>query len=185
MGALQEISLRTGADARTLRRAVEQGTVRAHRPSPRRLEMHPAEQRYLARSWPLLAALRRGLRTERSVRLAVLFGSAATGAADASSDVDLLVDGPGLDPPQRVRLSMRLGRAIGRRVHVVPLEDAHSAPSLFLDTLEEGRVLVDREGRWPELKSREPQVRRTARAAERRTMERAAAAAAQARARLA
>ena len=174
-----------GADDRTLRRAIEQGTVRARRPSARSLEISPDEERYLAQSWPLLSALRRALRTERSARLAVLCGSAATGGAAASSDVDLLVDGLGWDPLHRVRLSVRLRRAVGRQVHVVPLEEAVRAPSLLRDALEEGRVLIDRDRKWADLKSRQAEVRRAARTAERRTAERAAEAVAQARARLA
>jgi predicted nucleotidyltransferase len=185
VGELQHLSARLRADERTLRRAVEQGTVRARRPSPRRLEVPPEEQRYLASSWPLLSALRRALRTERSARLAVLFGSVATGDAGASSDVDLLLDGPGWDPLKRVRFSARLGRTIGRRVHVVLLDEALGAPSLLLDALEEGRVLIDRDDRWSDLQRREPEVRRAARTAETRIAERAAEAVEQARARLA
>jgi hypothetical protein len=45
MGALQTIAARVGADERTLRRAVEDGTVRALRPSPRRLDVSNGERR--------------------------------------------------------------------------------------------------------------------------------------------
>jgi predicted nucleotidyltransferase len=184
VGDLQAIAARVGADERTLRRAIEQGTVRAGRPSPRRLEVDADEQRYLARYWPLLSVLRRALRTERSVRLAVLFGSAAIGDATSSSDVDLLVAGHGWDPLERVRLSVRLPRAAGCRVHLVPLDEALGSPWLLADALDEGRVLVDRDRIWPELKRRELEGRRAAQQAEELTAKRAAEAVAQARARL-
>jgi predicted nucleotidyltransferase len=181
---LQAIARRIGADERTLRRAVDQGTVRALRPSPRKLEMPAEEERYLRRHWSLLSALRRALRTERSTRLAVLFGSVATGDASAASDIDLLVAGRGWEPLERVRLSSRLARIADRRVHLVSLDEALASPSLLADALEDGRVLVDRDHRWPELKGREEEVVRMARRAEELTASRARAAVGEARARL-
>jgi hypothetical protein len=49
-------------------------------------------------------------------------------------------------------LAGRLERRVGRTVQLVRLEDAERAPALMADALERGRVLVDREGRWQELR---------------------------------
>jgi len=46
-----------GVHERTLRRAAEQGTLRATRPGPRALNLPLGERRYARRAWPLLAAL--------------------------------------------------------------------------------------------------------------------------------
>src|SRR5262245_14498650 len=93
MGTVQELANKLGVDERTLRRAVSQGALRAHRPGPRRLRLAPGEEEYLRSHWQLLANLRNALRTQRRVRLAVLYGSLARGDEDADSDLDLLVSG--------------------------------------------------------------------------------------------
>ena len=80
-----------GAPERSLRRAVQRGTVRAHRPGPRQVELDTGERTYLRKNWPLIAAVSEALRVERNVRLAVLFGSSARGDTGEDSDVDLLV----------------------------------------------------------------------------------------------
>lgn len=66
-------------------------------------------------------ALASVLRERRDVKLAVLFGSHARGAARPDSDVDVAVLGP-LD--DLVALSSELEAACGRPVDVVRLEDA-------------------------------------------------------------
>lgn len=89
------------------------------------------------------------------MRFALLFGSAARGDDDPSySDVDLLVElrEPGFE--QAADLGTRLEGLLGRRVDVVLVEDAEENPALLADAVAEGRVLVDREGRWPELCAR-------------------------------
>jgi uncharacterized protein len=124
------------------------------------------EEAYLRRQWPLLRELRAALRTEPNVRLAVLFGSQATGQHSDGSDVDLFV---ALDDPSAGRvaeLAGRLERRLGRDVQLVRLEDAERAPSLIVDVLEHGRVLVDRDGRWSRLRSHAASWRRRAAAAE-------------------
>ena len=73
------------------RRAVVQDLLRAERPSPRTLEIPVKEREFLRRSWQLLSLLRKALRTEPTVALAVLFGSAARGEMHSESDVDVLV----------------------------------------------------------------------------------------------
>ena len=62
-----------------------------------------------------------------------------------------------------VELAAKLTAATGRSVDVVRLEDAESEPSFLADVIADGRVLVDREGLWPRLRSREPSLRRTGR----------------------
>jgi len=117
------------------------------------------ERLYIRRSWWLLSALRAALRTEQNVRLAVLFGSAATGADTPTSDVDLLVDLRDPDFERVVDLSSKLTPIIGRPVDVVRLLDAEADPSLLADLVDQGRVLVDRENRWAHLQEREPAMR--------------------------
>jgi len=136
---------------RTLRRAVSQGTIRGTRPSPRKLDLSQTERQYIRRSWPLLSALRQALRTEQDVRFALLFGSASIGEDTPESDIDLLVDArcPSLD--RIVDLGAKLTSIVGRRVDIVRLEDAATAPSFLGEILADGRVLVDREQVWPQL----------------------------------
>ena len=89
--------------------------------------------------------------TEPNVRLAVLFGSTSTGADRAESDVDVLVvlDNPSVS--RLAELAERLSRRLGREIQLVRLHDAESSSVLMADVLEHGRVLVDRDRRWPEL----------------------------------
>ena len=143
-----------------MRRAVAQALIRAERPSPRKLEIPVAEREYLRRSWPLLSQLRAALRTEPTVALAALFGSAARGEMHAASDVDVLVaqrDGADLRA-----LASRLSERLGLRVQLVSLEDARRAPLLLAEVLAEGRVLVDREALWPQLQAQRPRIERGA-----------------------
>lgn len=145
---------------RTLRRAVGQGLIRGERLSERRFRTSLREESYLRRHWGLLSALRGALRTEPNVRLAVLFGSWATGKGSERSDVDLLVllreEGAGAV----AALSGRLSERLGRDVHLVRLREAEHSPGLMLDVLAEGRALVDRDGLWPGLLAGERRWRR-------------------------
>jgi predicted nucleotidyltransferase len=157
-----------GADERTLRRAARRGAVRCRRPGPRRLELEAGELDYLRSHWDLLHKLTRALRTERNVGLAVLYGSAARGDDRRDSDVDLLVDLRTRVPGAASALARRLERALGRRVDVAELGRVErDAPILLLYALGEGRVLVDRDGRWPQLQARRGEVVRAAQRAER------------------
>ena len=81
-----------GVNERTLRRAVNEGVLRASRASPRKLVSPLSEDLYVRSHWPLIAKLRAALRTERNVRFAMLFGSAARGEDAERSDVDVIVD---------------------------------------------------------------------------------------------
>jgi predicted nucleotidyltransferase len=162
MTELQHLAGELGVHERTLRRAVEQGTLRGKRPSPRTLEMSLAERRYTRRAWPLLSALRRTLRTEQNVRFAWLFGSAAAGTDTASSDIDVLVDLRDESLERLVDLERKLAAALGREVDLVRLSDAERDPAFLAAALSDGRVLVDREELWPRLRRREPSIRRRA-----------------------
>jgi predicted nucleotidyltransferase len=169
MTELELLARQVGTNERTLRRAVNQGTVRASRPTPRKLSLPVAEQEYIRRSWPLVATLRKALRTERNLRFALLFGSAARGDDDPSrSDVDLLVElrEPGLE--RVVDLESRLEDLLGRRVDLMLVGDAEENPALFAEAVAEGRVLIDRERRWPELSLRRAALARRSKRLDRR-----------------
>ncbi|MDQ6778194.1 MAG: nucleotidyltransferase domain-containing protein [Actinomycetota bacterium] len=163
MTELAILAREVGVHERTLRRAVAEGSLRGVRPSPRTLAMSLSEREYVRRSWKLLSTLRTALRTEHNVRFALLFGSAARGTDAPGSDVDVLVSLRDQDLERIVELSAKLAAATGRRVDVVRLEDAESEPSFLADVVADGRVLVDRGGLWPRLRSREPSLRRTGR----------------------
>lgn len=112
--------------------------------------------------WPLLRDLRDALRTEPNVRLAVLFGSQATGRAVERSDVDRLVTLRETSAARVAQITGRLERRLDRAVQIVPFQDAERNPSLMVDALPEGRVLLDRDHRWTTLTAREPTWRRRA-----------------------
>jgi predicted nucleotidyltransferase len=163
MTELAILAREVGVHERTLRRAVAEGSLRGVRPSSRTLEMSVSEREYVRRSWKLLSALRGALRTEHNVRFALLFGSVARGTAAPGSDVDVLVALRDPDLERVVELATKLTTETGRRVDVVRLEDAESEPSFLAEVIADGRVLVDREGLWPRLRSREPSLRRAGR----------------------
>lgn len=159
---LAELAREVGADERTLRRAVEQGTLRATRSSPRKLDLPLSERRYVRQAWPLIATLRSALRTEPNVRFALLYGSAATGEDSPGSDVDLLVSLRDPDLSKLIALEGRLSERVGRDVELVRLEDAERKPSFLELALDGGRVLVDRTDAWPRLRRRAARLVREA-----------------------
>jgi predicted nucleotidyltransferase len=172
---LPSVARELGADERTLRRAARRGVVRCSRPGPRRLELAPGELEYLRTHWALLSSLTRALRTEPGVSLAVLYGSAARGDDRADSDVDLLVALRHNAPGAAGALARRLERTVGRSVDVARLDRVErTAPLLLLYALDHGRVLVDRDRRWPTLQARHVQVSRAAREDRKRAREQAA-----------
>jgi predicted nucleotidyltransferase len=165
-GHMTELALlaeEVGVSERTLRRAVNDGSLRAARPTPRSLQLPLSERRYVRRSWPLISALRAALRTEKNVRFALLFGSAARGTDTTASDVDLLVQMRDPSLERIIDLGAKLSAIVGRRVDIVRLEDAESEPSFLADLVAEGRVLVDREARWARLRRREAVLRQRGR----------------------
>jgi predicted nucleotidyltransferase len=147
---------------RTLRRAAAEGALHGQRISERRYRVTLREEEYLRRHWPLLRELRSALRTEPNARLAVLFGSLATGQASQRSDIDLLVSLADPSAAMVAELSERLHRRLDTEVQLVRLQEAEQAPALMADVLAHGRVLVDRELAWPELKAHEGGWRRRA-----------------------
>lgn len=163
MTELELLADQVGVNERTLRRAVNQGTLRAERPTPRQLTISTAEKQYVRRSWPLLATLRAALRTEAGVRFALLFGSAARGEDEAHSDLDLLVEMREPTLERAVDLSTKLEGLVGRRVDIVLLDDAEKDPRLLGDAVRDGRVLVDREDLWAKLDERKESLRRQGR----------------------
>ena len=173
MTELELLAEQIGVNERTLRRAFNEGTLRAERPTPRTLQLGAAEKRYLLRSWKLLAALREALRTEQNVRFALLFGSTARGEGRASSDIDLLVEMRDSSFVRIADLGAKLEALLGRRVDLLNLGDARGNPQLLAQAIGEGRVLVDREDRWPSLQGEVGALRRRAREGGRRAKRRA------------
>ncbi len=171
MGVLQELAADLDVEERTLRRAASQGTLRATRIGPRRLRLASGEREYLRAHWPLISGLRRALRNEHGVRLAVLYGSLARGDEDAGSDIDLLISLADDRPLAGVELAVRLERVAGRSVDIARLERVEAQAPLLLDrVLDEGRVLVDRDGQWGLLRERHSAIHARARRDHRRQM---------------
>jgi predicted nucleotidyltransferase len=164
MVELPELARELGADERTLRRAAADGTIRCERLSARRQLVRDDERRYAAAHWPLLATLRRALRTEPNVRLAVLYGSFARGDDTPGSDLDLLVS-LGMDRADTaVKLAVRLERVVGRDVDVARLNRVGDvAPLLLQQAINEGRVVLDRDGEWTALQTRRSEIAQRAR----------------------
>jgi predicted nucleotidyltransferase len=145
---------------RTLRRVTQEGLVRPA-PGRRRRSLPAAEVEYLRRHWVALAALRRALRTERSVATAVVFGSFARGDDTPTSDVDLAVLSRGPAFNHR-RLRENLSIAAGRRVDLVDWDTLHQAPEMELAVATDGRPLVDRVGAFPAIRAQRENARRRA-----------------------
>jgi predicted nucleotidyltransferase len=157
-GVLGESAKRIGCSERTLRRYVNGGLLRGRRVAGGQLELSRAEEAYLRGHWTLLSKLMNALRTERDVRLAVLFGSTATGEDSPISDVDLLIVHRRSGGMVQAGLRIRLRRALGTPVDVVMLEQAETQPSLLADVMREGRVLIDRDDLWGALQERRDQI---------------------------
>jgi hypothetical protein len=90
------------------------------------------------------------------------------GDEDAGSDLDLLI---AADMPFAGDLATRLQPVAGRRVDLAHLTRVEAAAPLLLDRiLDEGRVLVDRDGLWSALRERRRAIRARAMRAHRRQM---------------
>lgn len=166
MASLDLLAAELGVHGRTLRRAVDDGAIRGTRVSPRKLKLSPGEESYVVHAWPLLGRLRALLRTERNVRMAALYGSRARGDERPDSDVDLLVV---LDDDaifRQLALERRLGDALGLPVHLAVVDNARRSPMLLVSAIEDGRVLVDRDGGWQALQAEYPLIARAADAAD-------------------
>lgn len=166
MSVAEELGRELGASGRCIRRAFNDGLIRGQRPSPKKLVVSARERLYLRDYWELLFTIRRALRTEPAVSLAVVYGSVARGDADPDSDIDLLVELKRDDPRVAADLRRRLERASGREVGLARLPRVDSdAPLLLTEILAEGRVLVDRADRWQELQSQRASIERRAQVA--------------------
>jgi predicted nucleotidyltransferase len=127
-------------------------------------QLAPGERDYLRVHWPLLSELHGALLDEHDVRLAVLYGSLARGDEDAGSDLDLLVSLASDDSSAGFELAVRLKRISGRRVDIAHLSRVEAQAPLLLDrVLDEGRVLIDRNGQWEQLCERRSAIRVRAR----------------------
>jgi predicted nucleotidyltransferase len=167
--SLRRVAAELSIPERTLRRAASEGLLWGERVSPRRFHITLREEAYLRAHWALLRALRTALRTEPNVRLAVLFGSTATGDDDRRSDVDMLIASGDTGVTWLAELAGRLSQRLDRDVQLVRLSDAESSPALMVDVLEQGRVLVDRDDLWSGLQAAAGRWRRMARRVERST----------------
>jgi predicted nucleotidyltransferase len=153
--AAQEI----GVPERTLRRAARRGTLRLRRVGARRVELDADERRYLAEHWSVIRAVGEALRTERNVRLAVLFGSVARGEAGEHSDVDVMVAVADERPLYLQYIAVRLQQALDREVDVASLDRLRRrSPALLGEVLRDGRVVVDRDGMWSALRDEAPGI---------------------------
>ncbi len=166
MKQLDLLASKLAVSERTLRRGVMENLLHGERRGERKTTLPLEEERYVAHWWPLLSQLRQLLRTERNVRLAVLIGSTARGDAREDSDLDLLVRLKDSDPHQVIRLRRRLVEALGRKVDLVRMESAEANAPLFLDALDDGRVLVDRDRQWASIKRRRRHIEHQAHAAD-------------------
>jgi predicted nucleotidyltransferase len=160
--SLRSLARLLGVPERTLRRAATEGLLHGRRVSERRYETTLREEMYLREHWPLLRSLRAALRTEPNVRLAVLFGSVATGRESERSDIDVLVALRDSSAAAVAALAQRLSDRAGRDVQLVRLAEAERSPLLMADALAQGRVLIDRDRTWPRLKSAERRWQRKA-----------------------
>jgi predicted nucleotidyltransferase len=161
--ALPEIAAAIGIPERTLRRAASRGAVRCRRPGSRTLELPAGEIDYLRENWDLLRTLTAALRTEPNVGLAILYGSAARGDQRSDSDLDLLVSFRADLPGAPAALAGRLERASGRPVDIARLSRVRThAPLLLVSAIDDGRVLVDRDGAWDDLRRGRTQLARAA-----------------------
>jgi predicted nucleotidyltransferase len=167
MELLRRVASELSIPERTLRRAAREGLVHGERVSPRRFRITLREEAYLRSHWELLRALRAALRTEPNVRLAVLFGSTAAGSDEEGSDIDLMVLLHDPDVGRLAELARRLSRHTSREIQLVRLSEAQAAPVLMREIVDHGRVLVDRDNRWADLKDAASKWRRLARTIER------------------
>lgn len=164
MTQLDQLAAELGISGRTLRRAASCGLIRAQRPSAYKVTVSQREANYVRRHWPILGTLRRALRTQRDVRLAVLYGSFARGTEHELSDLDILVAFVGRSSGLRgARIGLLLEEEVGRHVHLVTLEQAEGTKLLLTDVLRDGRVIVDRDRLWPKLMGRRRSIERAAR----------------------
>jgi predicted nucleotidyltransferase len=111
----------------------------------------------------MLAKLRKLLRTEPNVRLAVLYGSIARGEDTPASDIDLLVSFAEDHPDSAIKLAVRLERGLGREVDIARLNRVgDTSPLLLLQVIDDGRVVLDRDHLWTTLLAHRDEVEQRA-----------------------
>lgn len=99
----------------------------------------------------LLGKLRDQADVWPELKLAVLFGSTARGEERPGSDVDLGLLLEPYNPSLRFEAEAQMGRAAGRPVHVVLLDEA--PPLLRFEIARDGVLLLEREeGLWTRFK---------------------------------
>lgn len=98
--------------------------------------------------------LQQVLEQAAEVRLAVVFGSAARGVANAQSDIDIGISlAAEADAGSLSRLRVELERAAGRAVDLVVLDEA--PPLLRFEIARAGTVLVQRDPHgWADFRAR-------------------------------
>lgn len=107
----------------------------------------------------------------------MLYGSVARGHEDDDSDLDLLVALPDDESMAVTGLAARLDRVCDRDVDVARLDRIEKkAPLLLERVIDEGRVLVDRDGIWDDLKRRRRSIAARAKRSYDRQMSKAASA---------
>ena len=95
---------------------------------------------------PAVDALAQRLRGEPDLRVAIVFGSVASGEAEFDSDVDVAVMmARRMSGERRIALLQLIEAATGRPVDLVDLRDAGVA--VMRAALNDGRVLVCRDSR--------------------------------------
>lgn len=159
---MAQLAQTIGTGERTLRRAIADGTIHAVTVGSRRSTLTPEEAEYVRLHWDELGVLRRLLRTEPNVALAVIFGSFARGDEHADSDLDVAVTLRRPDPLALERLRRRLQPNLERPLQLVTLSDMGDSASLLHEVLRDGRVLVDREGRWARMQARRTAIAKAA-----------------------
>lgn len=164
MATIQELAADLTVEAGTLRQAASRGTLHVSGDKSRDVQVAPGEREYLHAHWLLLCELREALLPEHGVRLAVLYGSLARGDEDAGSDLDLLVSLTDDRPSAGFELAARLKGVSGRRVDIAHLARVDAqAPLLLERVLDDGRVLIDRDGQWGQLCEHRSAIRLRAR----------------------
>jgi predicted nucleotidyltransferase len=140
-----------GTSDRTLRRLAESGVVRSSRRASGHHPLPITEVEWLRDHWQVVSDLRRALRSEPTVRAALLFGSVARGTDTPTSDVDLVVDVKSVDQMELRELRHRLSSKVGRSIDLFVLSDLEAEPELLLPIMSHARPIVDRAGAWKRL----------------------------------
>lgn len=100
----------------------------------------------------LVEQLNGALAERPDVRLAVLFGSAASGQLTAGSDVDLAVQFEGPDADSGA-LGVSISRLVSRPVDIVRMDEA--PPLLRFEIARDGILLVERQAHaWSDFRAR-------------------------------